>query len=141
MKLHWGNGIIFSFILFCGFIVYLVIRSFQQEFHLTSENYYQQELAFQNQIKARQNTSNLKVLPAFSSEGGTITLSMNAVPSFGEILFYRPDNANLDKSYKISEIKTIIPKSELTAGRYIAKLSWREDNVDYYFEKEVVIVK
>ena len=55
MKLSWANSIILSFVLFMAFIGYLVHGTFQQNIDLVAEDYYQQEVAFQNVIDKSNN--------------------------------------------------------------------------------------
>ena len=55
MKWNWGTKIIISFVLFGAFILYMVVQAFMMDFDLVSENYYQDELAFQDRIDEKAN--------------------------------------------------------------------------------------
>jgi hypothetical protein len=53
MKFNWGTGIVLAFIGFISFIMYFIIIMMTDNTYdhdLVTENYYKQELEFQNDI-------------------------------------------------------------------------------------------
>ncbi len=142
MKWNWGTKITLSFILFCGLMIFMVIKSFQQDFHLVAEDYYAQELQYQERIDQLKNASKLNYKPELSGSRESITIRFDVDGELnGEIYFYRPDNSTFDKTFELNGTQTIISKNDLVEGRYIAKITWSHDDEKYYFEKEVFIVK
>lgn len=123
--------------------MYLVVGAFQEDFYLTSEDYYQQELQFEDQILATENAGRLESLPAFSSDQKNIYLSFEKgfEPESGSLQFYRPDNANLDATFELENGNTTIAKEGLVAGRYIAKIRWKKSDKSYYLEQEIRLSK
>ncbi len=132
-----------SFIAFCGFIIWLVIQAFQTDFYLTTEDYYLQELNFQDHIEAKENAMKLTELPVLSGDQDNIYLTFpdNHTPEMGQLHLYRPDNANLDGKFELTNGLTTVSKQELAAGRYIAKISWEKEEKVFYFEKEIRLKK
>ncbi len=144
MKWNWGTKIVIAFVIFCGLMIFMVIKSFEQDFHLVTENYYQEELAYQERIDAIENTSRKGLIPNLEGTAKNVIISFELTDEkypTGDIQFYRPENANLDRFYDIKGLETVIPKSELARGRYILKIDWEFDGEKYYYEKEVSISK
>ena len=64
MKFNWGTGIVLAFIAFISFIMYFVIsmntdKSLDHD--LVNEDYYKQELEFQNDIDKEKNAKTLDI--------------------------------------------------------------------------------
>ncbi|WP_371877551.1 FixH family protein [Aquimarina sp. Aq78] len=62
MKINWGTAIVLVFIGFISFILYFVVKmniNSDYEHDLVTEDYYKQELAFQNEINAEKNSKTL----------------------------------------------------------------------------------
>ncbi len=58
MKINWGTGIVIAFALFITFILYFVFKvqsDSQYDNELVVEEYYKQELKFENQMEKEQN--------------------------------------------------------------------------------------
>ncbi len=138
MKINWGNGIVIAFVLFCSFIVAMVWKSFQQDVNLVSENYYQEELAYQNTIDAQNNARLIEDQVSFDYQEGNITID---VPQFqsGKLHLYRPDDKDLDVIFPISEVPFTITDQQLQKGRYIAKITWRDQSRSYHITKDIYI--
>ena len=120
----------------------MVIKSFEQDFHLVTEDYYQQELKYQDKIDQMANAKLIDYRPEFEGTDETVTVSFELEPPpTGQIHFYRPENANLDRIFDIERNETIIPKSELARGRYLVQVSWEHEELKYYVEQEVIISK
>ena len=67
MKFNWGTGIVLAFIGFISFIMYFVVNmntDKKLDHDLVTEDYYKQELKYQNDIDKEKNaktlTTNLK---------------------------------------------------------------------------------
>ena len=60
MKISWGISISIVYILFVVVMVGAVIFSTTQESHLVADDYYEREIAYQNQIEKMERT---KLLP------------------------------------------------------------------------------
>ena len=53
--MNWGKGIIIAMALFMGFIITLVVTLMRQDVDLEIDDYYNKELAFNEQYNAQQN--------------------------------------------------------------------------------------
>ncbi|MEM7551982.1 MAG: FixH family protein [Bacteroidota bacterium] len=141
--MNWGKGIALSFILFAGFIMFMVVKCFQQDFHLVTEEYYREEVNYQQRIEERNNLKRLDEELQITSGNGFVKIDFPTAKAEGKIAFYRPNNSVLDKNYeiKLAEGNSYqnIDKAELLQGRYRVKVSWTDGTDDFFGEKLIYI--
>src|SRR5690606_23456427 len=147
MKINWGTGIVLAFIAFISFIMYFVISMNVNEKYdhdLVIENYYQQELEFQNDINKQQKGNDLAENITYSKtdEGIVITFPEAFEPNLitGNVFLYRPSNKQFDFEMPISlsEHTLLIPDERLLDGRWNIKVDWQYDGNSYVFKKEII---
>jgi len=146
MKFNWGTGIFIFLIIFFVFIFSFIYYATKQKVNLVEDNYYEKELAFQDQIDKNKNTEPFKDLITFIQLDGMLKMtfpeSLNSRIADGNIHFYRPSDYEKDVIIPL-ELDTLgtqyFDSSLLEKGRYVIKLSWSIDSVDYYLEKPVFI--
>lgn len=143
--MNWGHKIAFAFSAFVIFIVFLVVKSFQQNVDLVAEDYYKQEIQYQQQIDKMNNTNALKQSISFVQENQQLMVQfpeeLGQKPD-GEISFFRPSDARFDVSTKIdvdSNLRQWIPTSELLKGYYKVKVDWTDGEKEYYVEESLYI--
>src|SRR5690606_26155427 len=109
MKINWGTAIVLAIMSFMTFILYLVITmTTNQEFNhdLVTEEYYKQELTFQDQLDREANSQKLttNIIVAKTAEGIQVSfpsdLDLTAIK--GEISMYRPSNKEQDFTIPIA---------------------------------------
>ena len=141
--MNWGNGILLTIFLFVAFIMTLVVISVRQDdIHLVTENYYEKEIRYQEQIDREKSASGLtrEVIqydPAFKS----IILDL-PVGTKGSLQLFIPSDARLDKSMDIDVTavgKTSVSLDMLKPGYWKIQLSWSEGGVDFYQEKKITL--
>lgn len=143
--MNWGKWIIVSFIFFAGFIATLVIVCVREDVSLVSPEYYREEIAYQQQIDRINNTNSLDKKPEITVEKNFLRIDFPAFAQLreGELHLFHPANADRDKRVRLtpSEQSTqVIPLTDVSSGRYRAKLSWSmKDGKDYYVEKIIEI--
>lgn len=146
MKINWGTGIVISFVLFIGFILFFVISMATQkkyQYDLVTEEYYQKELDFQQRIDAEKNAKQLKqnIKVKKTAEGLEILFPEVFVPQDiqGSIFLYRPSNKQLDFEIPISISKSylLMPDKRLLGGRWNIEINWQYNNTNYFYEKEI----
>jgi nitrogen fixation protein FixH len=146
MKINWGTGIVIAFGLFVTFILYFVFKvqsDSQYDNELVVEEYYKQELKFENQMIKEQNASDMtdKVIINTSAEGITITFpsDLDLTKVIGKVSLYRPSNQKLDFEVPISLSgpHLLIPKSNLVGGRWDISLDWSYDGKDFLNKKTI----
>ncbi len=139
MKLNWGNGIVVAFVLFCTFIVAIVVKSFQYDVNLVSDDYYQQELQYQEVIDAKANGAELKGEASINYDGEKITVKVPTENVNGTIHFYRPDDNKLDQKLPLTTSEYSVSDELLKHGRYVAKVTWKDSNKNYFMEQDLFV--
>ncbi len=142
MRFNWGTGITIGIVLFMAFILFMVFKATQTDSDLNAENYYEQEMAYQERIDAIANAAPFKnEVDVQQIEGGLeITYPAELVEE-GTVHLFRPDNAGLDVWQDMNPTlgKILIDQSKTVPGRYDVRLSWKQDGALFFIEKSVVI--
>lgn len=147
MKLNWGTGIVIAFIGFISFIMYFVINmntDKKLDHDLVTEDYYKQELKYQNDIDKEKNAKTLSGnLKWQKTENGMlISFPENLEPSniSGKVFLYRPSNKQLDfeTTISLSNHNLLIPDKRLLDGRWNIKIDWSYKGNNYLFKEEIL---
>ncbi len=146
MKINWGTAIVLAFIGFIAFIMYFVISMLtndKYEHDLVVENYYQQELKFQESIENEKNANNLseQITWKKTTEGMLITFpkNINANEINGKVFLYRPSNKHLDFEMPISlsNHTLLVPDNRLLDGRWNLSVEWELNKTKYLFKEQI----
>ncbi len=147
MKFNWGTGIVIAFIGFISFIMYFVISmntNSKYDHDLVTEDYYKQELEFQNDIDKEKNAQTLaeNIEWKKTSDGVIIifpkSLELNGIT--GKVFLYRPSNKQFDfeMDISLSNHNLLIPDKSLLDGRWNIKVDWQFNGKSYLYKKEIV---
>jgi hypothetical protein len=137
-----GHWIIVSFVLFACFIGILVTMCMREDISLVSDNYYQEELAYQHQIERMQNTANLKSKPSIKIVADQLHVQFENYGSVdhGELKLFCPANSKQDRHFKLSpsqENIQVFDVGTVHPGTYKARLNWSMNGKEYYQEETV----
>ena len=145
--MNWGTKIILSFVCFFGVIFTLAYISMNQDLNLVADNYYEQELAYEDQIERIKNTQGLTQRPEVvvnkREREARLVFPENLKEKVadGKIHFFRPSNSALDKEFTITldeDGNQVFDISSFPAGLWKAKVSWEWKNREYYEEVTLV---
>ncbi len=143
--MNWGWKIALAFILFGVFIGVLVFRSFQENIDLVSEDYYQQELGYQQQIDKIANSKSLNIPLTFAQQAQQLVVQFpDDLTSTveGEIQLFCPSDMRNDRLVTIalnSDQQQIIPTGKLAKGYYKVKVDWMSGDAAYFTEESIFI--
>lgn len=146
--MNWGKKIILSFVVFIALIFTLVYVSVNTDFYLVEEDYYAQELAYEDQIQRIRNHQGLVEKPVFKLDRrefkAALTFPDGLVQGMteGSVVFYRSNTAKLDKEFKLEfndEGQFIIDISKFPIGAWKLKVKWADADKEYYKEYAFVI--
>ncbi|WP_283640798.1 FixH family protein [Mesonia mobilis] len=145
-KLNWGVGIVITIACFIGFIMFFVIKMStdkKYDHDLVTEEYYKQELAYQDQIDAQQNSARLakNIQVEVTAEGIQILFPSEKQNIKGEVSLYRPSNKKLDLEIPISleNQQMLIPAEKLVEGKYKLSINWKSNETTYLYKKDLQI--
>ncbi len=141
--MSWGWKITVFLGAFITFIVSMVVQSFSYTIDLVSEDYYMQELAYQDRIDAKERAKELQSTIEVKVVSDAVTVffpvSFNDVTENGFIKFYRPENSGLDKSVplKLDGNNQIIPVSILEPGYYDVFIDFKVNKEAFHIKKSI----
>ncbi|NQX93043.1 MAG: FixH family protein [Flavobacteriales bacterium] len=147
MKLNWGTGIAIVMIGFMSFIVYMAVKASQKRVDLHVENYYEQELEYQDVIDAKQAAKRLHSSLNIQQDNEVFTIGLpeehKHVEINGVVRFHRADNASLDfeERFEIEKGLITIDKERLLTGLYQIEVLWYLGEQSYFHEQAVQIIK
>lgn len=142
MKLRWGTAIVLSFVLFIGFMGYMVFQILKKpelQHSLVTSNYYQKEQTLNALIQAKKNARHWQEsMHHFLDEKH---IRIGPLPTAYElsVVGYCPSDASKDFTFNTTlnpEVPYVnIPKSELGATRWTLRFQWHKNDslfvVDY----------
>lgn len=138
--MNWGHGLTLSFIGFAGFIIFMAVKSFDQNIDLVTEDYYREELNYQERINQIQQTKAQGMEAKVVLTDGLLELTFPNAPDKGEAHLYRPSDSQFDKRFQLSPAETMaFDRSDLLKGYYILKISWEARGQTFYQEKGIVL--
>lgn len=141
--MDWGKGIVITLIVFVSLMVGLVTICVQQDdIHLVTQNYYEEEIKFQDQIDQTVNANSLgyKVL-VYDNQLKKVDLQL-PVGSKGTLHLFRPSDARLDQkiTFDVTNLNANgFDLKSLKPGYWKLKLTWSENGVDYFHEEKINI--
>ncbi len=139
-----GKWIVFSFVLFALFIGSLVTVCMQQDISLVSQDYYKEELIYQEQIVRIQNTNELTERPTITTTADTLKIRFSQFQQLqkGEIRLFCPSNERNDKSFVVNPSQTNeqnFPIHALPHGMYKAQFLWSMGKKEFFLEEIINI--
>ena len=145
-KANWGTGIFISYALFILLAILAAVYFMNQDVDLVTDDYYQQEIKYQDQIDKIQRTNSLPEKPAINFDGSKINLSfpeslLNKNVT-GKIHFYRPSNPKLDFDLPLSlnnDGIQLVSTKKMETGFWRLKMYWTMEGNEYYSEKEIIL--
>lgn len=147
MKLNWGVKITILYSSFVVMMITLVVASTHQKFELVSDDYYKQELSYQDVIDATRNQASLSSSVRLDATGNFIEISFpqefDGREIAGTVQFYSPIKADYDKQWPIAATgnKMLVEKRLLSKTAYKVKISYTVDQKDYYQESELNLIR
>ncbi|WP_291777298.1 FixH family protein [Cecembia sp.] len=141
--MDWGKGIILTLAAFAVLMISMVVICVRQDdIHLVTQNYYEEEIKYQDQIDKMINASQLEnEVLVYDNQLKIVDLQL-PVGSKGTLHLFRPSDARLDRKieFDITDLATnSIDVKSLKSGYWKVKLSWIENGTAYYQEKKINI--
>lgn len=142
--MNWGKWIVVAFVFFALFIGVLVVISMRQDVDLVANDYYQQELVYQDQINRLTNTNALKSKPTLEVlDGKYLTIYFpNMNVEQGNVHLFRPSNSQMDQKFALRSSADSVQQFQLKAlekGMYKVKLEWTMSGKEYFMEEIISI--
>jgi hypothetical protein len=142
----WPWGIVIFFVLFASGMAVVIAIAASHRDPLVSENYYEQELKYQNQIDSAARTKNSGASVALDTAGNSLVVTlppaMAAQKISGGIELYRPSAPELDRWFPLQPQAGGVQKvdvSQLASGLWVARVKWSAGGQDYFLEQKITV--
>lgn len=145
IRFHWGTGIALVFALFVFSLVYAVIKSRSIDHTLVRDDYYAEDIHYQekhDKIKRTEALAGAVGVQYIKEQKLVMVYFPRAMSPEGEIQLYRASNASLDRSYAVQPDTAgiqFIEVQDLQAGHWTVKVDWTSNGLGYYMEEEINI--
>lgn len=148
MKLNWGHKITITYMLFVILIGFLVYKSMQEKFELTSADYYDKAVHYNEQYTGMKNMQQFdrKLSLAYSPADSVFVVVYPEIPEqqffTGELLFFKPDDATCDFKIPVRHDAAFVQEVKNIKGRkglWILKASLQYKGTNCYDEQRILI--
>ncbi len=146
--MNWGRAITLVFVVFFIAIFTVVYKSTDRDVNLVTTDYYEKEIAYEEQIIKIRNVKKLKALPKVAYQSNGQIAQLQFPPALaknfneGEIHFFRTSDSKLDFKLKIILNENGTQSYDLSGkkeGRWKVNLDWKSDQIPYYMEQSIFI--
>lgn len=142
--MNWGKGITIFMLAFIGFIGTMVYVAFTKNADLVRDDYYENELAFDQLKTDKSNYTHMGTEIHFEkNENGVTFLFPPAMTGAtdGTISFYRPDQKKHDREFELAINENgmqLLPYSNFKEGYYDITIQWKDQaQMGYIFESNI----
>lgn len=144
--MNWGWKIVVLYSAFVIMTLSMVVYFMGQKVDLVADDYYKQEIEYQDQIDKISNTKSLKEPIGYEYLRADQSIKLSFPQTHvkqdirGEIHFYRPANADEDKEFAVrltDSCEQVIAVASLSRGLWKIKINWRSGGKEYFDEKIV----
>jgi len=140
--MNWGKGIILSFVTFAVFVIALVVVCMRQNINLVSDDYYKDELRYQDQIDRMNNAASLTVKPVITVANDRLAVDFGAASIFdsASVKLFRPSDDSLDKKFRLDPANgghQTFRLAGMRRGMYKLLLTWSSNGKEFYMEQTV----
>jgi len=139
--MNWGKGIAIALTVFVLFIATLVTIIIRQKVDLVSEDYYAQEINYQQEIDGIHAGMDELAL-TFQKKNDQLIVQIPEKTHSKNITFhfYRANDKTLDKTFELENSKILlIPLSDLAKGNYSVRAEYKIDGKIIIQKYEVTI--
>ncbi|TXB60114.1 FixH family protein [Phaeodactylibacter luteus] len=144
MKINWGTGIAIFFSVFVLSLVYQVYRSTQYDHSLVSDQYYADDLRYQEHYDKLANAQSLEkdlqIRQPKPGETIEIAFPAQAGEAKGEIYFFCPADKSADFRLPVKPMGDgvqRVPVEGLRPGLWKVKVDWEAGGKSYYKEQDI----
>ncbi|GAB2781300.1 nitrogen fixation protein FixH [Hymenobacter luteus] len=147
-RTFWPYAIVAAFVLFAGFIGYLVQQAMRTSVDLVSPNYYQQELAYQQRMETVARTAALPAPVEIEHDAAARRLTLRLPAAMagqqvrGQVHLFRPSDQHLDFSLPLQPSATLqqqISTARMQSGYWRVRLDFTADGQAYFVERNITL--
>ena len=145
--MNFGNKLLLVFAVFASLMSYMVYRCFSIPVDLVSDQYYKDEIAYQDVIDGTKNANALFGKTSVKENPSDIVIQLPTEMKNhlvkGTVLFYCPSNMENDRHLDLAtdaDGKQAIDIKKFSKGSYTVKIDWKDGSTHFYTEKPLTIL-
>lgn len=145
MKFNWGTGILIFLIMFLLAAGLFIGFAMRQDVSLVHEDYYEKGVDHTQQMQVTARSAPFQNDIGTQFHDGVLQIdirnSLALQMDSARFLLYRPSDSHYDieSAFDAGDSPLIIPREELIPGRYILKVFWIWNGLDYELDQSVFI--
>jgi hypothetical protein len=145
MKFNWGYKITAVYLVFVAGIMYLVMQASKHDVDLVTQDYYGEELRYQEKIDQRSRAEALSGPVRFTLADNVIDIrfpeEFAGKEITGEVLLYYPADSKRDvrSPIRTSSNAMTLQIPDTRSGMHILQVKWTSEQQTYYFEENLFI--
>lgn len=139
--MNWGYKIAIGFTMFCLATIGVTVYFMMQKVDVVTENYYEKELKYQDQLDKVARTRALKESVDITNTGKELIIKFPNVPDKNLnkdfISLYRPSDNTKDVKIPVltdSSRTQIVSIERIARGYWKAQINWTSGGSEYYYE-------
>jgi hypothetical protein len=144
MKLNWGHGIFITMAIFIVMMTSFMVRAFNNQEELVAEDYYAQELKYQERIDRMTNARAAGEAVRAEVYAGALTLAFPAQVRgkavTGQVRLLKPNDSRADQVLPLAVDTTgrcTLDTRGWMKGAYHLQVDWTVDGVEHYSEDHI----
>ncbi|RYU81531.1 FixH family protein [Hymenobacter persicinus] len=145
-RTFWPYAIILTFVLFAGYIGYMVQQAMRTSVDLVSADYYQQELAYQQRMETVARTAALPAPVQLRLDAAAERLALQLPAALagravqGQLHFFRPSDQQLDFTLPLqlsADGRQQLSTARMQPGYWRIRLDFTAGGQAYFVERNV----
>lgn len=144
---YWPIGIVAYFALALIFLISFIVWASRQREDLVSENYYDKEVRYQQQLDQMNRAQPLQsqIAVAYDAVLQNIVITLpagQALKAVGQIRLYRPSDARLDRDLPLAVDAAGLQRldaKDLSQGLWKVRVRWNVGGEDFFVDRSVVV--
>lgn len=144
MKLNWGHGIFITMVIFVIMMTSFMVRAFHNQEELVTEEYYAEELKYQDRIDHMTNATEAGEAMRTEVAAGTLVLIFPSrfagKPITGSVHLLKPNDSRADRTVELvvdNAGQCALDTHDWMKGVYHVQVDWKADGVDHYSEDHI----
>ena len=145
-KINWGTGIVIALAIMMSGMLFLVFLATRQNYSLVEKNYYQKEIAYQEQIDKIHNANALPEKIEMTQSGNALKLTFpelfqsDTLEGTIHLYSFVSDKNDLTVPIELNnQLNQLVSIGKLPKGRYKVKVDWTARKTQFYQELEIML--
>ncbi|MBI1287351.1 MAG: hypothetical protein GC178_07195 [Flavobacteriales bacterium] len=137
----WGTRIALFYGSFVAFMLFMVYMAVNQDFDLVADDYYEQEIAYQERIDQMNNANSDGQKVTITKAADAYQLAFSEKAEDVKIQFFRPSDDTKDILLVKDAVESVlaVPSSQLIAGKYLVKVEWKANGKTYFQQDDLFV--